>query len=104
VHENETKRNEENLCSEETKLDHVVGKTTADETERGATDRLLAKVADLDRCKRSDDPPVNVEQAADGSLVWSGEPQEAEAGVLADCQALVDAGLGEWRENDQGEQ
>lgn len=33
----------------------------------------------------------------DGALVWSGAPQEGEEGVLADLQALVDAGVGEWR-------
>jgi hypothetical protein len=61
-------------ASSEVNLDHVVGKTTVE--------------------------LVSVEQADDGSLVWSGEQQEGEQGLLDDFQALVDAGLGEWREND----
>jgi hypothetical protein len=41
---------------------------------------------------------VSVEQATDGSLRWSAEPQEGEQGSLDDCQALVDAGLATWIE------
>jgi hypothetical protein len=59
----------ENRCSEETKLDHVLGKTTA-----GEPDPFLAVYERL----------------------------EGEQGLLDDLQALVDAGLGEWRENDDG--
>jgi hypothetical protein len=61
-------------ASSEEKLDHVVGSTTAER--------------------------VGVEQADDGSLVWTGEPQESDQGLLDDLQALVDAGLGEWGEHD----
>jgi DNA-binding transcriptional ArsR family regulator len=81
--ENETKRNEENLRSEE-KLDHAVGKTTA--TDPGVTARLVAKIQ-RPGLQRNEAP-------------WSGEAQEGEAGVLADCDALVNAGLAEWCEND----
>jgi len=93
--ENETKRNGVNPRSEE-KLDHVLGETTA--TDPGVTDWLLAKIDRPDH-QRDEAAPVHVEQADDGSLVWGGEAQEGEAGVLADCQALVDAGLGEWIED-----
>jgi len=66
----EDKRNEtkrnEKSLTEE-KLDHVVGETTA-----AASDREL-----LDR-------------------IWPSPPLEGEAGILAGCQALVDAGLAEW--------
>jgi hypothetical protein len=55
----------------EEELDHVLGKTTA---------------------------RVRVEQAEDGSLVWDGEPQKGEQGLLDDCQALVDAELATWLE------
>jgi DNA-binding MarR family transcriptional regulator len=89
--ENETKRNER-LLSEE-KLDHVLGKTTAAEPD-DTTDRMLAVIAALD----DDGPRVSVEQAADGSLEWHGEPREGEQGFLEDCQALVDAGLASWIE------
>jgi DNA-binding MarR family transcriptional regulator len=98
---NETKRNEENLLGEE-KLDHAQSKTTATDPDRGVTDRLLAQMAELDRRQRDEGPPVHVEQADDGSLVWCGDPQAGEQGLLDDLQALVDAGLGEWRENDDG--
>lgn len=37
-----------------------------------------------------------VRRLRDGSLRWSGEPQEGAEGVLADAQALVDAGVAEW--------
>jgi hypothetical protein len=87
----------ENLCSEETKLDQAVGKTTA--TDPGITDRLLAKI-DRPEHQQNEASPVHVEQADDGSLVWSGEAQEGEQALIADFQALVDAGVGEWREND----
>jgi DNA-binding MarR family transcriptional regulator len=99
----ETRRDQKSLKANprsEEKLDHVVGETTATGSDPGVTDRLLAKVEDLDRRKRNG-RPVSVEQADDASLVWSGEAQEGEAGVLADCQALVDAGLGEWIEDDR---
>lgn len=38
-----------------------------------------------------------VRQARDGSLIWTGEPQEGAEGVLADAEALVDAGIAAWR-------
>jgi hypothetical protein len=87
----------ENLCSEGTKL-HGVAKTTAADPDRSGGDPVLAA---LER-ERNGGPPVHVEQADDGSLVWTGEPQEGEQGVVEDCQALVNAGLGEWRENGGG--
>jgi hypothetical protein len=83
----------ENRCSEETKIDHVVRKTTAAEP-----DPFLAAYERLER--NGAGPPVRVEQADDGSLVWTGEPQDGEQGLLNDLQALVDAGLGEWIEHD----
>jgi hypothetical protein len=96
----ETRRDQKgpkaNPRSEE-KLDHVVGETTA--TDPGTTARLIAKIERPDH-HRIDAPPVQVEQAEDGSLVWSGEPKKGEAGVLADCDALVNAGLGEWIDDD----
>jgi hypothetical protein len=42
-------------------------------------------------------PPVRVEVADDGSLGWSPpKPVVGEKGILADAQALVDAGLAQW--------
>jgi hypothetical protein len=81
----------------EEKLDHVVVETTA--TDPGVTDRLVAKIERPEQ-QRNEAAPVDVEQAGDGSIVWSREAQEGEAGVLADCDALVNAGLGEWIEDD----
>jgi hypothetical protein len=43
-------------------------------------------------------PPRCEQSLVDGSLLWSGEPTEDEAGVLADLGALAAAGLGEWVE------
>lgn len=40
-------------------------------------------------------PAVSV---VDGDLVWRDEPIEGEEGVLADCEALVEAGFAEWVE------
>lgn len=37
-----------------------------------------------------------VKQARDGSLIWTGEPQEGAEGILADAEALVDAGIARW--------
>jgi hypothetical protein len=85
-------------AASEEKVDQALGKTTA--TDQGVTDRLVAKIERPEH-QRNEAPPVHVEQADDRSLVWSGEAQEGEAGVLADCQALVDAGLGEWIEDDR---
>lgn len=78
------------------KLDHPVGKTTTVQTDPAITDRLIAAVA-----KR--EPPVRVEQADDGTLVWSGDPLEDETGVVNDLQAFADAGLGEWVDADDRE-
>jgi hypothetical protein len=61
-------KGQENYLSEE-ELDHVLGKTTT---------------------------RVRVVQAEDGSLEWSGEPQEGEQGLIDDCEALVDAGIATW--------
>jgi hypothetical protein len=72
----------ENRRSEETKLDDVLGKTTVAETDPAITDRLIA----LAKGERPE--------------IFPDAPLEGEAGVLADLQALVDAGLGEWREDD----
>jgi hypothetical protein len=36
----------------------------------------------------------------DGSLTWSAGAVEGEQAVLDDCQALVDAGVAEWIEED----
>jgi hypothetical protein len=87
----------ENRCSEETKLDHVGDKTTA--TDPRVTYRLLAKVDGTEH-QREEAPPVQIEHGDNGSLVWNGEALKGEAGVLADCDALVNAGLGEWIESD----
>lgn len=86
---------EENPRSEE-KLDHVVDKTTAAESDR-STYRLI-ELATSGRARR-----VAVEQPDDGSLIWSREPQKGEQALLDDCQALVDGGLAEWVEQGDGE-
>jgi hypothetical protein len=75
----ETRRDETKKTVSEEKLDHVLGETTGSGT------------ATRNR------EPVHVEREADDSLVWSGEPQEGEEGLLADCQALVNASFAEWR-------
>jgi hypothetical protein len=72
----------------------VLGKSTEADFDRYGTGRMLAALAALD----DDGPPVRVEVADDGSLTWSGDPQEGEQGFLDDCQALVDAGLATWLE------
>jgi hypothetical protein len=64
-----------------------------------ALDRLSVKTGAANRNGR----PPSVEQAPDGSLLWTGEAQQGEAGVLADLDALAAAGLGEWVE-DEGPQ
>jgi hypothetical protein len=86
-----TEGSEVKAASEE-KLDHVVGKTTAAEFDRHATDRILAIV--------NGDRPVSVAKDEDGSLTWSAGAVEGEQAVLDDCQALVDAGVAEWIEED----
>jgi hypothetical protein len=43
-------------------------------------------------------PPRVVRSLYNGELLWSGEPAAGEAGVLADADAFVAAGLGKWRE------
>jgi hypothetical protein len=96
-----------NLRSEETKLDHVVRTTTAAEIAPADQSEpefppLLDALEPNPFHESCADRPVSVEQAEDGSLVWTGEPQEGEQGVLDDVQALVDAGFGEWRETDDG--
>jgi hypothetical protein len=67
----EARRAEQSETFSEEKLDHVLGETTA---------------------------RVSVERAEDGSLLWNGEPQEGEQGLLDDCQAFVNAGVAGWRE------
>ena len=86
-------------ASSEEKLDHALGETTTGDPVGSDTDRLLAKMEELDRRKHNRQP-ASVDQADDRSLVWSGEALEGEASVLADCYALVNAGLGEWIEDD----
>lgn len=76
VRENETKRNEQNLSSNAGRKENDLGKTTAAETDPAITDRLIALA-------RGERPEL-----------------EGETGVLADLQALVDAGVGEWTEDD----
>lgn len=98
LEQSRAKSETENLCSEEAKLDDVVGKTTAP-SDPAITDRLLEKVNELDR-RRNGGRPVSVEQADAGPLVWSAEPVEGEQGVLDDVRALVDAALAEWIEDD----
>jgi hypothetical protein len=66
----------ENRGSEEPEQGDVLGKTTAGETDPAITDRLIALV-------REDQSEL-----------------EGEEGALADLQALVDAGVGEWIEDD----
>jgi DNA-binding transcriptional ArsR family regulator len=85
----ETRRTQttQDVLSEDSRLDQVVGKTTA--TDPGITDRLIAGV------KRGR-APLSVELDAEGELVWSGELPEGEAGVLAQAQAMVDARLAKW--------
>jgi hypothetical protein len=43
-------------------------------------------------------PPVHVVAGDDGKLEWSQPPREGEAGVVADFQGLVDAGIASWVE------
>lgn len=49
---------------------------------------------------RADHQPANskppVRLRPDGSLEWQGEPEEGEAGALADIDALADAGIVYW--------
>jgi hypothetical protein len=74
----EEKRREE-IFLEGGKYDHVLGKTTEGDA------------------AQFNGEPVQVERRLGGSLAWSGASIEGEEGVLADCQALVDAGFAEWR-------
>ena len=78
---NETKRT--NPAGKE-KLDHVLGKTTAAETDPAITDRLISLVSGE---RPQILPGASLEEQA-GMLV-----------VLDDLEALVDAGLGQWLEH-----
>lgn len=51
------------------------------------------RLAQLASERNGNSPTVTVDE--DG-LVWRNEPTAGEAGILADAQALVDAGLAEW--------
>jgi hypothetical protein len=44
-----------------------------------------------------DGPPVQVDE--DGDFVWRNPPVEGEIGILADAEALVEAGLAHWIED-----
>ena len=90
-------------AASEEKLDHVVGKTTAAEPEPEFPELLnrLEPSPFHPDAERNGGSPLRVERNADGSLEWSAEPREGEARVLADAQALVDAGLAEWSEDDE---
>jgi hypothetical protein len=88
----------ENRCSEETKLDHVVGKPTADDEPLCEREPAFPEL--LDRLEPNPHPAGPGSDAP--SQIWPDPPLEGEAGVLADLQALVDAGLGEWIDDDEG--
>ncbi len=106
------RRTEENalIDREELKEDHLVGEETReDESEKffAALDEVGSKTGqqkkNLDdtlaaRIERAHaaSKRTRVEVAADGKVVWHGEAQAGEQGVLADCQALVNAGLARW--------
>jgi len=82
VEQSRAKSEIENRGSEETKLDHVLGKTTPGETDPAITDRLIALA-------KGERPEIVPEPRLVG-----------ETGFLAYLQALVDAGIGEWIEHD----
>lgn len=50
---------------------------------------------------RNGTDPVRVEGGDDGSLLWSEPPREGEEGLLADAQALADAGLARWIDEEE---
>jgi len=83
-----TEGSEVTAASEE-KLGDVVGKTTAAEPEPEFPELLDLLEPNPFHAERNGRPPVGVERA------------EGEAGVLADVQALVDAGLADWIEGDE---
>jgi len=69
-----------------------------DETIR-EREKSLSGEGETDWVSRDRGAP-RVTRRDDGSLDWSGESLPREEGVLADCRALVDAGLAEWRDGD----
>jgi hypothetical protein len=79
---------EERTFSEEG-YDHALGKGTGDEL---SGDGFLEVLQSL-----NGEPPVQLAADDEGELYWSSPPREGEAGVMADCQALVDAGLARWK-------
>jgi len=69
-----------------------------DETIR-EREKSLSGEGETDWVSRDKGPP-RVKRRDDGSLDWYGESLPGEEGVLADGQALVDAGLAEWGDGD----
>lgn len=55
---------------------------------------VLGPDFELQLAREAERPKVR--RLPDGSLAWSGAPQEGAEGLLADAQALVDAGIAEW--------
>jgi hypothetical protein len=83
--------------------DHVVGETTGRHTDA----LLIAATENLNGERDLDDLHDAIERAREASdvgtgcdldAIWPGPPLEGEEGVLADLEALVEAGLGEWVE------
>jgi hypothetical protein len=102
------------------KLDQLVGETTGDDHDRkrgtmagqATDDGLIASLRGLGDDKHDDvraaaerarlaferkNGARRIEVLDDGSLVWHGEAVAGEEGFLADCEALVAAGIAKWR-------
>jgi hypothetical protein len=83
--------------TEEEGVDHPVGKGPEEPVENEEIVRTTAAIiASLNRY--GDRPPVSVDE--DGEWIFRNEPTDGEPGFLADCQALVDASLAIWLEDE----
>jgi hypothetical protein len=108
-------KRQETFSEEDNDPDVAEGTTSPEREPLKTTERMLETLraidsespgvgAEIERARAAAElsnrtPGVRVEVADDGSLEWwPPEPEEGEAAFLAECQALVDAGLAEWRE------